>query len=79
MIGDYTPFSAGNYAIGITAVLPTNGFARNISGITAKDMIKISTIGELDKNALKKLLPTITEIGKWEGLPAHVLAAKKRL
>lgn len=79
LIGDYTPFSAGNYAIGITAVLPTNGYAKNISGITAKDMIKISTIGELDRQALEKLLPTISEIGKWEGLPSHILAAEKRL
>lgn len=79
LIGDYTPFSAGNYAIGITAVLPTNGYARNISGVTSKDMIKTSTIGELDQNALKKLLPTIKEIGTWEGLPMHVLAAEQRL
>ena len=78
LIGDYAPFSAGNYAIGITAVLPTNGFAKNISGISAKDMIKTSTIGQLDKQALEKLLPTISELGKWEGLPAHVLAAEKR-
>jgi histidinol dehydrogenase len=78
LLGNYTPFSAGNYAIGITAVLPTNGFARNISGITSKDMIKTSTVGKLDKDALKKLQPTISEIGKWEGLPAHQMAADIR-
>ena len=78
LIGNYAPFTAGNYAIGITAVLPTNGFARNISGITAKDMVKVSTIGELTKEALAELLPTIREIGRAEGLPSHVSAVEKR-
>ena len=78
LVGDYAPFTAGNYAIGITAVLPTNGFARNTSGITAKDMVKASTIGKLTKEALGELLPTIQEIGKAEGLPSHVLAVEKR-
>ena len=78
LIGDWAPFTAGNYAIGITAVLPTNGYARNVSGITAKDMVKISTIAELNRAALEKLRPAIREIGKHEGLPAHALAVEKR-
>jgi histidinol dehydrogenase len=78
LVGDYAPFTAGNYAIGITAVLPTNGYAKSVSGITSKDMVKTSTIGKLDKKALHRLLPTIREIGKWEGLPSHVLAVEKR-
>ncbi|MBN2534925.1 MAG: histidinol dehydrogenase [Spirochaetales bacterium] len=78
LIGENTPFTAANYAIGITAVLPTNGYARTISGITSKDMIKISTIGKLNKSALHELLPVIREIGKHEGLPSHILAVEKR-
>jgi len=78
LIGHYTPFSAANYAIGITAVLPTNGFARTFSGVTARDMLKTSTIGELSQSALESLQPTIEELGKHEGLPCHVGAAKAR-
>lgn len=78
LIGDYTPFTAGNYCIGITAVLPTNGYAKNISGITSKDMVKISTIGKLNRGALEELLPSIQAIGKYEDLPGHVLAVEKR-
>ena len=78
LVGDYAPFTAGNYAIGITAVLPTNGYAKSVSGVTSKDMVKTSTIGILDREALYRLLPTIREIGKWEGLPSHVLAVEKR-
>lgn len=78
LIGENTPFTAANYAIGITAVLPTNGYSKNISGITSRDMVKISTIGKLNKSALNELLPTIRELGKHEGLPSHVLAVEKR-
>ncbi|MBN2417935.1 MAG: histidinol dehydrogenase [Deltaproteobacteria bacterium] len=77
LLGHNTPFSAANYAIGITAVLPTNGFARAFSGITCKDMIKTSTIGSLSEDALKELKDTIDALGEHEGLPCHVDAAVK--
>lgn len=32
LLGDYTPFTAGNYCIRITAGLPTNAYAKNMSG-----------------------------------------------
>jgi histidinol dehydrogenase len=78
LMGGFTPFSAANYAIGITAVLPTNRFARIFSGITCKDMLKTTTIGKLTKSALAELRPSIEEIGKLEGLPCHVDAVAAR-
>ena len=77
LLGHNTPFSAANYAIGITAVLPTSGFAKAFSGITCKDMITTSTIGSLSENALKELRDIINSIGEHEGLPCHVEAALK--
>ncbi|MFC1494801.1 histidinol dehydrogenase [Thermodesulfobacteriota bacterium] len=77
LLGHNTPFSAANYAIGITAVLPTNGFAKAFSGITCKDMMKTSTIGALSESALKELKNTIDMLGEHEGLPCHVDAAVK--
>ncbi len=74
LLGHFTPFSAANYAIGITAVLPTNGFARAFSGITCKDMLKTSTIGELSESALNQIKPIIEEFGIQEGLPCHINA-----
>jgi len=79
LVGHYTPFSAANYAIGITAVLPTNGFARIFSGITCKDMIKVSTIGKLSETALRELTPCIIQIAEHEGLPRHADAVKVRM
>ncbi|TDQ34176.1 histidinol dehydrogenase [Aureibacillus halotolerans] len=79
LIGAYTPFSAANYGIGITAVLPTNHFARAFSGVTSKDMVKYSTIGRLSKDALQEIYPIIKEMGDYEQLPSHVKAAEIRL
>lgn len=79
VLGAYTPFSAANYGIGITAVLPTNGYAKAFSGITCRDMVKSSTIGKLDKQSLAGLLPVIRELGRYERLPHHVRAAELRL
>ena len=79
LLGHDTPFSAANYGIGITAVLPTNGFARSFSGVTCRDMITYSTIGSLDRGALEGLWPMIRAIGEYEGLPCHVEAARVRV
>lgn len=76
LLGKNTPFSAANYLIGITAVLPTNGFAKRFSGITCRDMIKYSSFGRLDKEAIQALYPHIKTIGEYEGLPCHVNAAR---
>jgi len=78
LIGPYTTFSAANYLIGITAVLPTNGFAKRFSGITCKDMLKFSSFGKLSKEAIQDLYPGIKAIGDYEGLPCHVKAAEIR-
>jgi histidinol dehydrogenase len=78
LLGQHTPFSAANYAIGITAVLPTNGFARRFSGVTCRDMLKCSTLGSLSPEALAELAPTIAALAAHEGLPCHGAAARAR-
>lgn len=79
LVGKYTPFAAANYLIGITAVLPTNGYAKRFSGITCKDMLKYSSFGKLDKDAIRDLFPAIKAIGDYENLPCHVKASEIRL
>jgi histidinol dehydrogenase len=78
LLGAQTPFAAANYALGITAVLPTNGAARSLSGITARDMLRITTLGELDAAALARLAPTIERLAEYEGLPCHAAAVRAR-
>lgn len=79
LLGPSTPFSAANYGIGITAVLPTNRFARAFSGVTARDMVKVSTIGRLDAEALRAIRPLIRAFADVERLPFHARAADVRL
>jgi histidinol dehydrogenase len=79
LLGAQTPFAAANYALGITAVLPTNGAARSLSGITARDMLRVTTLGELDAAALARLAPTIERLAEYEGLPCHAAAVRARV
>jgi histidinol dehydrogenase len=79
LLGAQTPFAAANYALGITAVLPTNGGARSLSGITVRDMLRVTTLGELDVAALTRLSPTIEQLAEYEGLPCHAAAVKARI
>jgi histidinol dehydrogenase len=65
--------------IGITAVLPTNGFAKRFSGVTCRDMVKFSSFGRLDRKAVEDMFPAIKAIGEYEGLPCHVKAAEVRI
>lgn len=79
LLGQHTPFAAANYGIGITAVLPTSGFARQFSGVTCRDMLKGSTLGSLTPEALAGLAPTIATLARHEGLPCHAAAARARI
>ena len=79
LLGRTTPFSAANYAMGITAVLPTGGSARRYSGLTCRDFLKSSTLGRLDPGALLGVCGIVSALGKAEGLPAHVKACQHRL
>ncbi|MDQ1910510.1 histidinol dehydrogenase [Paenibacillus sp. GD4] len=79
LLGGHTPFSAANYAIGITAVLPTNRYAKAFSGVTARDMVKTSMLGKLSEGALQELYPIIETLGAYEQLPCHIAAAGIRV
>jgi histidinol dehydrogenase len=74
LLGQTTPFVAGDYAIGITNTLPTGGFAKISSGVTARTFLKFSTIGRLSSEALASLRPGIRALATHEGFPAHVAA-----
>ena len=39
-LGPYSPESAGDYASGTNHVLPTNGFAKSMSGLSVRDFMK---------------------------------------
>ena len=78
-LGNYTPESAGDYASGTNHTLPTNGFARNYSGVSLDSFIKKITIQEISKTGLKNIGKTIEIMAAAEGLDAHKNAVSLRL
>ncbi len=77
-VGPYTPIAAGDYASGTNHVLPTSGYARVYSGLTANMFRKTSTVQMLTEEGLANLSPTITTLAKVEGLHAHGMSVDIR-
>jgi histidinol dehydrogenase len=78
LVGQDTPFSAGNYAIGVPAALPTSGFARVASGVTVLSYLKATSVASLDARGLAAVRPVVERLGRYEDFPAHVLAVTAR-
>ncbi|MBU7004724.1 MAG: histidinol dehydrogenase [Theionarchaea archaeon] len=79
LLGQSTPFSAANYAMGITAVLPTGGSAKAFSGINARDFVKTSTLGGVRRDSLGRVCDIVSALGDAEGFPAHVDACRRKM
>ena len=78
-IGEYSPQSLGDYASGPNHTLPTGGAARYRGGLSVLDYLKIITVQEVSKSALKKIAPTVTLLAEAEGLQAHANSVRVRL
>lgn len=78
-LGNYTPESAGDYASGTNHTLPTNGFARNYSGVSLESFQKKITVQEISPTGIKNLGKTVEIMAEAEGLDAHKNAVSIRL
>jgi histidinol dehydrogenase len=78
LIGQHTPFSAANFVIGCPASLPTSGFAKVSSGITAATFLKRTAVARADSNALERMAPSVIALADHEGFPAHAAAIRLR-
>jgi histidinol dehydrogenase len=78
-VGKYSPQSLGDYASGPNHTLPTGGAARYRGGLSVLDYLKIITVQEVSKAALKKIAPTVTRLAEAEGLQAHAQSVRVRL
>ena len=78
-LGNYSPESAGDYASGTNHTLPTNGWARSISGVGVDSFTKKITIQHITQEGLNLLAPAICAIADAEGLEAHKKAVTIRL
>ena len=78
-VGDYSPESAGDYASGTNHTLPTNGFAKNYSGVNLDAFQKAVSFQEISKEGLLQIGNAIELMADAEGLYAHKNAVSLRL
>jgi histidinol dehydrogenase len=78
-IGPYSPEAAGDYVSGPNHVLPTSGAARQRGGLSVTDYLKVISVQQLSRSALKKLVPSITTLARAEGLEAHARSVEVRV
>jgi histidinol dehydrogenase len=78
-IGNYSPESVGDYASGTNHTLPTNGYAKQYSGVSMDSFVKKITYQQLSKNGLANIATTVITMAEAEGLQAHANAVKVRM
>jgi histidinol dehydrogenase len=78
-LGKYSCESAGDYASGTNHTLPTNGFARNYSGVSTESFMKKISFQELSEEGIKNLGPSIEIMAEAESLNGHKNAVSIRL
>lgn len=78
-IGNYTPESAGDYASGTNHTLPTNGFAKQYSGVNLDSFLKSMTFQKISAKGIQNIGKAIEILAEAEGLQAHKNAVTLRL
>jgi histidinol dehydrogenase len=78
-IGNYTPESAGDYASGTNHTLPTNGYAKNYSGVNLDSFLKSMTFQKISAKGIQNIGKAIEIMAEAEGLQAHKNAVTLRL
>lgn len=78
-IGNYTPESAGDYASGTNHTLPTNGYAKQYSGVNLDSFMKSMTFQKISEKGIKGIGTAIELMAEAEGLQAHKNAVTLRL
>lgn len=78
-IGQYTPESAGDYASGTNHTLPTNGYAKQYSGVNLDSFLKSITFQNISEQGIKNIGGAIEQMAEAEGLFAHKNAVSIRL
>ncbi len=78
-LGKFSCESLGDYASGTNHTLPTNGYARNYSGVSVDSFLKKITFQEISASGLKDLGPSVELLAGAESLNGHKNAVSVRL
>jgi histidinol dehydrogenase len=79
VMGDGGAIPATDYALGTNHVLPTDGWGRVFSGLSALDFVRRRYEVRCSQRTLRRLAPTIRALALAEGLPNHWRAVEARL
>lgn len=78
-LGKYSCESLGDYASGTNHTLPTNGYARNYSGVSLDSFVKKITFQEVTIEGIQNIGPAVELMAEAEQLFAHKNAVTLRL
>lgn len=78
LIGPFSPVALSDYASGTDHVLPTGGFAKAFSGLSALDFTRRVSIVESSRESLEKVKGNVRVLTKAENLPNHYKSIEAR-
>jgi len=78
-LGSYSPEAVGDYASGPNHTLPTNGYARNYSGVSVRSFQKDIFFQQISPAGLRNIGPIVETLAEAEQLQAHRLSVAIRL
>ncbi|NJC41187.1 histidinol dehydrogenase [Brevundimonas alba] len=77
-VGPYAAETLGDYAAGPSHVLPTDGAARTLGGITTASFMTSMSVQSVSEAGARALAPVAARLARLEGLEAHARAADLR-
>ena len=76
---EWTPESMGDYIIGPSHILPTNGMAKRQSGLSVYNFLRRQSTISSSKKTINTLGPSAMLLADCEGLDAHSNSIKIRI
>lgn len=78
-VGDYSPQSMGDYISGPNHVLPTGRAGRVRGGLSVMDFLKVITVQEYTRDALRSVGPHVITLAEAEGLKGHAESVRVKM
>jgi histidinol dehydrogenase len=78
-VGHHTPQSMGDYVSGPNHVLPTGRNGRIRGGLSVLDFVKVITVQQYTREALREVGPHTIALAEAEGLKAHAESVRVRM
>jgi histidinol dehydrogenase len=77
-LGEYSLVAFGDYSAGMNHVLPTGGYAKTYSGLSARDFVKTISFLKCNEEGYLNLKKTTITLAKLEGFNGHAKSVSMR-